>query len=232
MLKRHYFFGNFNLTHEPVVCLDTEIIHQIKDVLKLKESEEVVLCDSDVGKAAVAVIQKLNKKEIIFSVKNFLPVQKSEKKVVLYATLLKRDSFEWLLQKATEVGADEIVPLISERAIKVGVNEKRWQKIIKEAAEQSQSLVLPRLLPPRDLKEALKNKIGTAIFFDPSGENLKKIKIADETIALFVGPEGGWTQKELELAKEAGARLLNLGESILRAETAATIGVYLAKNIF
>lgn len=231
MQKRHYFIGQFNLDLEQIICVDTEIIHQIKDVLKLKENEEVVLGDG-LGKAAVAQIKKMDKKEIIFLIKSFLPISMSSKKVILYVALLKRDSFEWLLQKATEVGVDEIVPLISERTIKMGVNEKRWQKIIKEAAEQSQSLVLPQLLPVQNLKDVLKNIKGTVIFFDATGVEINKTKIKDEVISLFIGPEGGWTDKELEICKDNGAQLFNLGESIMRAETAAMVAVYLAKNIF
>ncbi|MCX6779950.1 MAG: RsmE family RNA methyltransferase [Candidatus Magasanikbacteria bacterium] len=231
MLKRHYFIGNFNLTLKKLDCVDTEIIHQIKDVLKLKEKEEVVLGDG-LGKAAIAEIEKMDKKEINFAVKTFLPNPENNKKIVLYVALLKRDSFEWLLQKATEVGVSEIIPIISERTIKMGMNEKRWQKIIKEAAEQSQSLFLPQLLPVQTLKDALKNKKGTAIFFDLDGESIKKVKIKDPTISLFVGPEGGWTEKEIEMSKEANAEFINLGQSILRAETAATVAAYLAKNLF
>lgn len=231
MLKRHYFIGNFNLNSEQIICTDTEIIHQIKDVLRLKDGEEVVLGDG-VGKAAVVQINKMDKKEIVFLVKSFLPMSMGNKKIALYVALLKRDSFEWLLQKATEVGVDEIIPIISERTIKIGMNEKRWQKIIKEAAEQSQSLVLPELLPIQNLKDALKNKKGTAIFFDATGAEVKKVKIKDEVVSLFVGPEGGWTDKEVMMGQEAGAQLCNLGESIMRAETAATVATYLAKNLF
>ncbi len=231
MLKRHYFIGNFDLSLKEIICVDTEIIHQIKDVLRLKELEEVVLGDGR-GQAAIARIEKMDKKEIYFSIKSFLPNSKSNKKVILYVSLLKRDSFEWLLQKATEVGVSEIVPLVSERTVKIGLNEKRWQKIIKEAAEQSQSLVLPVLSSAQNLKDALKNKKGAAIFFDPAGEEIGKLKINDETISLFIGPEGGWTDKEIMMCKDAQTQFVNLGEAVMRAETAATVAVYLAKNIF
>lgn len=231
MLKRHYFIGHFDLSLKELVCMDTEIIHHIKDVLKLETGEEVVLGDG-MGKAAVAKIKSINKKEISFLVEDFLTESKTKKKIILYAALLKRDSFEWLLQKVTEVGVYEIVPVISERTVKIGLNEKRWQKIIKEAAEQSQSLVLPKLSPVQNLKDALNNENGRTIFFDPTGVEISKVKIKEETIALFIGPEGGWTDKEIELCRNAQAQVVNLGDSIMRAETAATLAVYLAKNIF
>lgn len=231
MLKFHYFIGNFDLSFKEIACLDTEIIHHIKDVLKLKEGEEVILCDGQ-GKAAIVKIEKIDKKEINFFVKNFLPGAVNDKKIILYAAVLKRDSFEWLLQKAVETGVSEIVPIISERTVKIGFNEKRWQKIIKEAAEQSQSLILPKLSPIQNFKDALKNKNGIGVFFDPAGEAIKKVKLKGSTISLFVGPEGGWTNKEIEMCKEVGLQFVNLGASILRAETATTVAVYLAKNIF
>lgn len=231
MLKRHYFIGNFDLGSKEIICLDTEIVHHIKDVLKLKEGEEVILCDGQ-GKAAQARIEKIDKKSINFFVQKLLPGEVGNKKIVLYAALLKRDSFEWLLQKAVETGVNEIVPIVSERTVKIGFNEKRWQKIIKEAAEQSQSLVLPKLLPIQNFKDALKNMSGAGIFFDPAGQDIAKVKIKESQLSLFVGPEGGWSDKEAAMCQEKGLYFVNLGASILRAETAATVAVYLAKNIF
>lgn len=231
MLKRHYFIGNFDLDSKEIICLDTEIVHHIKDVLKLKEGEEVILCDGQ-GKAAQARIEKIDKKNINFFVKNLLPGEAGDKKIVLYAALLKRDSFEWLLQKAVETGVNEIVPIVSERTVKIGLNEKRWQKIIKEAAEQSQSLVLPKLLPIQNFKDALKNMSGAGVFFDPAGQDIAKVKIKESQLSLFVGPEGGWSDKEIAMCQEKDLHFVNLGASILRAETAATVAIYLAKNIF
>lgn len=230
MLKRHYFIGNFDLNLKEVICLDTDIVHHIKDVLKLKLGEEVVLCDGQ-GKAVLTRIEKIEKKHINFFVKNILPGAVNDKKIILYAALLKRDSFEWLLQKAVEAGVSEIVPIVSERTIKIGFNEKRWQKIIKEAAEQSQRLVLPKLSPIQNFKEVLKKVEGVGIFFDSAGENVKKIKVSGSVVSLFVGPEGGWSDNEIKMCKVDGLNFVNLGDSVLRAETAATVAVYLAKNI-
>lgn len=230
MLKRHYFIGNFDFNLKEVICLDTDLVHHIKDVLKLKLGEEVVLCDGQ-GKAVLTRIEKIEKKHINFFVKNILPGAVNDKKIILYAALLKRDSFEWLLQKAVEAGVSEIVPIVSERTIKIGFNEKRWQKIIKEAAEQSQRLVLPKLSPIQNFKEVLKKVEGVGIFFDSAGENVKKIKVSGSVVSLFVGPEGGWSDNEIKMCKDDGLNFVNLGDSVLRAETAATVAVYLAKNI-
>ncbi|MFA6423693.1 MAG: RsmE family RNA methyltransferase [Candidatus Magasanikbacteria bacterium] len=230
-MKRHYFIGQFNWDVKEIECLDTEIIHQIEDVLKIKIGEEVVLCDGE-GKTAIVTLEQIDKKVLVFSLVNFLPVKKSNKHVILCAAMLKRDSFEWLLQKAVEVGVDEIVPIISERTIKIGVNEKRWQKIIKEAAEQSERQVLPKLSAPQSFKDALKTKAGQAIFFDPSGIDVSKSKIKGKDVALFIGPEGGWSENEVKLAQSAGIEVSSLGESILRGETAGIVAVYLAKNVF
>jgi len=230
-VKRHYFIGQFNWGDQVVKCLDTEIIHQIKDVLKIKIGEEVVLCDGK-GKAVVVKLEKMDKKSLEFSLINFLPAKKDNKQVILCAAMLKRDSFEWLLQKAVEVGVDEIVPIISERTVKIGSNEKRWQKIIKEAAEQSERQILPKLNNPLSLKEALKTKNSKVMFFDPSGIGVDKIKTQDKNITVFIGPEGGWSDNEIQQAQTAGVEVINLGDNILRGETAGVVAVYLAKNIF
>ncbi|EKD43607.1 MAG: hypothetical protein ACD_72C00205G0005 [uncultured bacterium] len=230
MHKRHYFIGEFDLKFIEVKCLDTEIIHQIRDVLKMEIKEEVVLCDGQ-GKAVVAEISGISKKEILFSVKQTLPKQINKNKVVLYAAMLKGDNFEWLLQKVVETGVDEIVPLTSERTIKTDLNFKRGQKIIKEATEQCERQFLPVLDQVKTFKDALKSASGEVIFFDPSGEDVKKVKINNKAISVFIGPEGGWSDNEIELAQKANVTILNLGSSILRGETAATAATYLAKNV-
>jgi len=230
-MKRHYFIGQFNWGTEEIKCLDTEIIHQIKDVLKLGKGEEVVMCDGQ-GKAAITQILEITKKEIVFILKKYLPKEQKGNNVVLFAAVLKKDNFEWLLQKAVEVGVDEVVPIYSTRTVKAGINEKRWLKIIKEAAEQSQRMVLPKLLPSQNLKDSLKSPKGPVLFFDPSGENCDGMSKINGSVSVFVGPEGGWDQTELDLAKQSKAKVLNLGQSILRGETAAVVATYLAKNVF
>jgi 16S rRNA (uracil1498-N3)-methyltransferase len=229
-MKRHYFIGQFNWSDKTVECLDTETVHQIKDVLKINIGEEVVVCDGE-GKAVIATLKQINKKNAEFSIVKLLPPKKVGKKVVLCAAILKRDNFEWLLQKAVEVGVDEIVPIISERTVKIGSNEKRWQKIIKEAAEQSERQVLPLLHATKPFKDAMKIKNGKILFCDPSGDTLNESRSKDVGLTVFIGPEGGWSEGEINLAKDTGAEVISLGDSILRGETAGIVAVYLAKNI-
>jgi 16S rRNA (uracil1498-N3)-methyltransferase len=180
----------------------------------------------------VATLKQINKKSLDFSIVTILPTKKDDKRVILYAALLKRDNFEWLLQKAVEVGVDEIVPLVSERTVKIGFNEKRWQKIIKEAAEQSQRHTLPILRPIQNFKEALNAAKGEVLFFDPSGDRLDNVEIKDKIMSAFIGPEGGWTENEIQMVKDQKAKMINLGDNILRGETAGVVATYLAKNIF
>jgi len=230
-MKRHYFISQFKWQGDQVYCLDTDIIHQIKDVLKIKIGEEVVLGDG-AGKAVVAELVAITKKEIVFLVKNDLPNQPSKNKVSLFVSLLKRDSFEWLLQKTVEVGVNEIIPILSERTVKIGLNEKRCQKIIKEAAEQSQRLFLPTLMPVVSFKEAIKAASGRVVLFDPSGQSASSSKLKSKNFSIFIGPEGGWTENEIKSAKDRQATIASLGDNILRGETAAVVATYLAKNIF
>jgi len=228
-MKRHYFIGNFLKDGGSIICLDTEIIHQLKNVLKIKLGEEVMLGDGK-GVIFISSVDFIDKKQIKFSVIREKSSVNSGIKVRLYAAFLKKDNFEWLVQKAVEVGVDSITPIITERTVKSGFNIVRLKKIIKEASEQCERPFLPDIFTPIYFKEALDKESG-GVLFDPSGEEFKKNKKSFGG-AVFVGPEGGFTEEEADLAKKKGVAVSSLGSNILRGETAAIVAVYLAKNYF
>ena len=147
---------------------------------------------------------------------------------------MKKENFEIAVQKAVEVGVKEIVPIITARTVKFGLNKERLEKIIKEAAEQSGRGILPNLNEAIDFDKAIieaKNKNEVNLFFQigypPLGHSMSKFK----KIGVFVGPEGGWTEEETKIAQSNGFTLVGLGKTILRAETAAIIASYLTANL-
>ena len=150
--------------------------------------------------------------------------------VTLYCSLLKREHFAWVAQKAVEVGVAEIVPIISARTIKLAFKKERVQKIMHEAAEQSGRGVVPILHAPMRFAEALGHAIGknnSSVLFDISGKPLRAITIiGGNRIGIFIGPEGGWDSTELEAAHTKNFQITSLGKLTLRAETAAIIGVH------
>ena len=141
-----------------------------------------------------------------------------------------------VVQKATEAGVKEIIPVITERTIKLNIRPSRLEKIIKEAAEQSGRGIVPILRDPVDFVDAIdgvgSNSIN--IIFDKSGEIFENLKFKIENCAVgaWIGPEGGWTDKELERARTENFKIFNLGKLTLRAETAAIVGTYLIVHNF
>lgn len=227
-MKLHRFIIPIQLDKKQIRLVDKELLNQLRNVLRLKVGDKITLADGQLNEALVqikSVSKDFVELEIVKVSKN-----ENEPKVhgVLYAALLKRENFELVAQKATEVGIKEIVPIISKRTVKLNLRQDRLEKIIKEAAEQSNRGVVPILHEPLDFKKALEHAKQNDInlFFDPSGKELGGKFGISKTAGLWVGPEGGWDEEELQLAKEKGFKIISLGKLFFRAETAAIIASY------
>jgi 16S rRNA (uracil1498-N3)-methyltransferase len=150
-----------------------------------------------------------------------------DKKVSLYLSIIKKANFELAVEKCTEVGVSEIHPIISERSEKKDLNLERLNKIVKEASEQSGRFTLPQVFEIKSLEEAVSQVIKEGkecVAFDPSGE--KRNLVSQKEVAIFIGPEGGWSLAELDLFKKNNFKIVVMGENILRAETAAIVAVW------
>lgn len=233
-MKQHRFIGDFAPEGDYLELRDTELINQIKNVLKLKPGEEVIFGDGR-GSEFTGTLKSFHPRFISFGI--------SEKRqntndpsvgVILYCALLKKENFEWVAEKTTEVGVREIVPVVSDRTIKLNLNMSRLRKIVKEASEQSGRGFLPEVSEiigfDEAVEQARENELN--IFFDPKGQAFEKPQwfsmYGDKRIGVFIGPEGGWTDKELALAETNNFQTASLGKLVLRAETAAIVAVYLA----
>lgn len=235
-MRLNRFFGDFDLEQKTLRISSGDFLHQVKNVLRLEKGEEIILADGR-GKEASAKITEYGK--------DFIEVEISEigengnepdKRIILYCSILKRENFELVAQKAVEVGVSEIVPTISGRTVKTGLKYDRLQKIIKEAAEQSGRGIVPVLREAMKFNDALAGAKENAenILFDMSGP---KFVISDITnlgqrqksqVGIFIGPEGGWSGEEISAAKGEGFQIASLGKLTLRAETAAIVASYLA----
>ncbi len=179
----------------------------------------------------------------------------NSKKISLYLSLIKKANFELATEKCTEIGVSEIHPIISERSEKKDLNIKRLNKIVKEASEQSGRLTLPKIFEITDLEKAVTQAVSEGrecmVFHTDStspaiGMSTSPHLMGDEEgnvfspslvkegargrLCLFVGPEGGWSDSEVELFKRNNFQILSLGQNILRAETAAMIAVWEVLN--
>lgn len=227
-MKLHRFIGDYDFLKKEVEIVDPKIIKQIKAVLRLEKGELITLSDGKGNNAEVALFS-FSPSKIIGIINRVDKKVKSRRKVSLYMAILKKENFELAVQKAVEAGVSEIIPVITERTIKTGLNTERLKKIILEASEQSGRSFVPTLSPTLNFKDALVagNDKEEKVIFDLENDLYVPSKEADN-ISIFIGPEGGFTPKETALAKNHGYSVFSLGSLTLRAETAAVIATYRA----
>lgn len=234
-MRLHRFIGNFNLEQDRFKIDDAEIINQMRNVLRLKEGDSLILSDGKLNEA-IAKIVGMDKKFIeVEIVEKSLNNKESVIYGVLYCSILKRENFEWVCQKATECGIKEIVPIISARTIKLGYKKERLEKIIREAAEQSGRGELPILNEPLKFDDSLgkakENDLN--LFFEMDSPLIDKEEIRKVAkVGIFIGPEGGWSGEELEKIRQEikldkKFKMAGLGKTTLRAETAAVVASWL-----
>lgn len=229
-MKLHRFIGAFDCTQKNIVIKDVEQVHQISRVLRLGVGDKCILCDGN-KKDAIVEIEAVHPKEIVCKLIRLEDNEReSDKKVVLYCSVLKRENFEWVVQKATELGVTTIVPFVCERTVKYAVRADRLVSIAHEAAEQSGRGVVPHIERIHTLDEICKHSEGNKENFvcDPY-EAEKVIPTTNRgSVGVCVGPEGGFTGTEIEQMKSAGFVPVSLGKRILRGETAAIVACALA----
>ena len=200
-------------------------------VLRLRNGDEVTLCDGQ-GADYDCVISDIHPEQVCLVVRHQAPSE-SEPKIFasVYMGFSKGDKLEHVIQKATELGAAEIVAFPSSRCV-AKYDEKnlqkklpRWQKIAASAAEQSGRGRIPQVLTVSSYREALNraSQADKAIFFyeNEQSHTLTEAMVTDfDTISLMTGPEGGFSEEEARQAAEAGLEICTLGKRILRCETA------------
>lgn len=205
---------------EPVTIPSLELLNQLKRVLRLSPGAEIILFDGSGNefKARIVGFEKTGVSVAIYSMQPNRVQPPHE--TWLFAAIVKKDKFEWIVEKATELGVSHIVPLVTDRTEKQGLNGIRLSKVSIEAAEQSGRGTVPKIHDILKLADALATySVHSAIAWEPTAPKFDKNEM--HTISsIYIGPEGGWTEGELEQFKKAGVKLASLGPQILRAETA------------
>ncbi|HJX01257.1 MAG TPA: RsmE family RNA methyltransferase [Terriglobales bacterium] len=155
----------------------------------------------------------------------------------LCLAIFKFDRFEWAIEKCTEIGVSRIIPMIAHRtdahlASAAQRRVQRWRRIAHEAAQQSRRDTAPEITEPAKLDRVIGNARGKAIVLAENEREQKLTNVVDVSseLSLAVGPEGGWTEVELSLLNQSGWSAASLGRNILRAETAAIVGLAIAHS--
>jgi len=229
MKKTHRFIGKFELSADRSLLRDPALIHQIRTVLKLRVGERLILADGS-GQETVVAIAGLAPSGIEVVAIERHPAAEPTRLITLYCAVLKRENFEYVVEKAVETGAHKIVPVMTAHTVKLGLKTERLAKIAQEAAEQSGRGIVPEISEPVKFKAALKAAAEHDVnyFFEAGGDDFSRPRSLAKTIGVWIGPEGGWEDFEVEAARQSNFEIASLGTLILRAETAATVAVYLA----
>jgi 16S rRNA (uracil1498-N3)-methyltransferase len=229
----HRFFVTPSALNDGGVQFTDAQAHQLRDVLRMRVGQEIVVLDN-AGKQARVVLSEISRAGVRGEIVEMTPAQGEPRtQIVLYQALLKGDKMEWVLQKGTEVGITAFAPIKNARAIADAVSKQkyaRWTQIVTEAAEQAGRGKIPQLesLQTFDAALASAQTRGGAVFVAWENENALDLQRALEgantdTLHLFVGPEGGLTEQEIEMAQKFRAQSITLGPRILRAETAGIV---------
>lgn len=218
------------------ITLSREETHHLKNLIRLKPGDSCLVTDGS-GKEGEARIKSFSAAgETKLVLETLEPVEAaSEFKLVLkiHPALLQKGKMDELVEKAQELGVQEILPVESERTmVKMSQTDaakvlSRWERLAREAAKQSGSKHIVRLNAPKGLPQSLEAvpAVERKIIFHPNPEArpfqdwIKSVK-AGQVLHLFLGPEGGWSQKEIRLACDKGAEVVELGPTVLKADTA------------
>ncbi len=216
-----------------IVVDDPRELHHIRDVLRLRPGDPVRVFDGQ-GKEYTGIIFELTAEALRIRVDEVRDVPARRGALWLIQGVPKGDRFEWLLQKATELGVDRITPVITSRSVvrfsaaQAGPKVERWRRIVKEAAKQGGRAPRPAVAAPQPIADALPLLKGVplilmptlAVTVIPMAAVLAKLGPAARA-AVLIGPEGDFTKDEVVLAESYGARPVSLGPLTLRSETAA-----------
>lgn len=225
--NRFYTPSSKGSVGDTITIQDNRIVHQVSRVLRMNAGDPLVLFGGD-GYERIGHIVGISSKDIQVTVTEVKEKNRLLQPVTLCCAILKRSNFELVVQKATEVGVKEIVPLLTQYVVKTGLSIERLNKIAIEAAEQSGRTTIPVIHDPASLSEAFDTSIkldNQVIFFDGTGEELSR-ELSTGEYSIYIGPEGGWSTEEVGLAQEKGATIASLGSLTLRAETAAIVATY------
>ncbi len=225
----HRFFENENSLNNGEIYISERNLHHI-NVLRITENEEFEVVISE-----IVYMVKLKEISKDFAICEIISQKEdnneSNIKINLYQGLPKSDKFELIIQKAVELGVSKIIPFESSRTIVKWDAKKekkkliRYQEIASSAAKQSKRTIIPEVLPLvlfNEMVNEIKDKF-TVIAYENRGITLKEILLNDDfkEINIIIGPEGGFSEVEVEKIESAGANVVNLGNRILRTETAA-----------
>lgn len=216
------------------IPLPEAVAHQVARVLRLRPGDGLEVLDGTGGSWHATLDSGATPARATVTLRAFVPVGASDhgRHVTLVLGLLKADKFDWVVQKATEVGVARIVPVVTTRSVAMSGRPDRWRRIALEATEQCGRTVLPVIEDPMPFRASFgvgpTEAIRVACWEDEAVVPFRDVIAPHETstpLIVWVGPEGGISMEEAVALRAVGATTASLGPRILRSETAAIVAV-------
>ncbi len=238
-MSRRRFYVPGDSIRDGIASLPSDQVHHLRDVLRIGTGEVVEIFDG----AGSGYVGEVDIRDSIAYIRNLkrIPSEEPQVRLILAAALIKSAKFEWILQKATELGIHEIIPLktclseIELHGSKIALRLDRWDRIVREAAKQCRRFAAPRVHAPQTFKDFLSIKelspCAKFLFYEKAPVPWRLDPCAlPEQVVLCVGPEGGWETSEIEQARAADYKIFSLGPWTLRAETAAIAAISIIQH--
>lgn len=197
-----------------------DILHQMKNVFRLGVGDKIIFFNGE-GKDFECKIEILSKKEGVFIIESQKKAFVPEKKIHVFLSAIRKERFEWAVEKCAELGVSSITPIITKRSEHTHLNIERLKKIAIEASEQCGRGDVPEISEPINFSDL--NLDDSFIAFNMGGIDFQSFKLLAKSLKLLIGPEGGWSDEELEVFKNKNIKIYSLGNTVLRAETAAVV---------
>ena len=228
------FFVDSGAIAPSTIRITGDLLHHLRDSLRLRPGESLLLNDGDGARYRVEVTQVTSQAIDSRIIDRQTEPARKTSPIVLGQALIKGDKMDWVIQKATELGVATIVPIHSTHSVikpnpaRLEHQRSRWERIARDAAQQSERWTIPTIADPIDLpgvcRQYTSAPLKGMLVERSSVPSLATIPLPSDRqrpIVLLIGPEGGWVPDEQRLAQEQGFIPLTLGPRILRAETAA-----------
>ena len=241
----HRVFCGCNLTgRHDLEIHDKDKVHHIRNVLRLKKSDTLVVCDAE-GFEYLSIIEAVSSKCVALKLQPIIPENvENIFKLTVACAIPKKSKFEDIVDKLTQLGVDRIIPLKTQRVIvKVNKNNEiskytRWEKIALNASEQSQRNILPVIDNVKNMEEVISESCGYDLKLIPTLEKdtlpIKQVLFNSKpkNVLVLIGPEGDFSPDEVNSAKQLGCIPVSLGRLVLRVETAAVAAAAILKYTY
>ena len=228
---------------QQTIVVTGDVLVHLRDSLRIKVGETLWLNNGLAVRYRVEITDVSRRAVTARVLETIQEPPRQTPRLVLGQSLLKGEKMDWVIQKATELGVSEIVPIESQHSVvqlkadRVNHQLARWQRIALEAAQQSEQWRIPTVATPQSLSALLTSlATGTLTLMlaeRREGKSLQTVNLPQDargSILVLIGPEGGWSQEEAQIAEQAGIQPIALGEHILRAETAAIAAISILQS--